>query len=1348
MPSEPPSKPSLSEAPLSNLSSVALNFRDVVLGVWSSHPHWLEAGSRRLRVIVVALLWVVYGIAFYAWLRGHSLGGAVVAVVTSVFSLPGKFALALTAFSFGMLVAASFQLRWAMKKYSDDSFERGSDAPVGLNVPAVLAVVGIGLVLPLLLTFLPGLAIELRFLGPLLAFLPVCFLSYLLHGTNDRRRFPWISAAVLMPLFWAIAAIGSLLAWIAEQAPAWVGTFFPVLKGLDGWKQAFTTLAIGVTVFATLQVVLWWRARSIPELQKENAEVREDVADDATKDTAVKPDKWLKELAKDAGITELDIRELTPNASETVDLAQSSPYAIFFGNQPPTLDQHKILEDFVHLADKCLTGVDGSAPQTAVEMVIEGPAGSGRTSTIDALAMLSAVARGTRAVIMVPDEGRIGFAVARIRNKLAALNLGEFLVVDRLEFALSEKIAGRAPAEICVTTPEIWERLLAGSLVREGDTYKSVRNLMLGYSVVLVDDWMEHPVEPRIHLPFIVDKHRVLLESEMLPSIRVYAFPRLGETGRNLVLDRLIGHGGIVDGQRQFARLRYRPNLKATVADFEVEAVDDVIQDLAEAISSRQISSILLRKNIDYLEAQRQTEELRTKFQHSAITVCYCHDQISSLTGTVSAVLMKASYGPDAVFALRAGRQEDEIYILRVRGRRERPVAEFITPLIVDRTARGLAEIHLLNALRFVKERAPVPQRSWGQLGLLNFRREEVKPGGGIGKLLLDRPEDMSDELRRNRPYLGKLGAFIALDAPFRRQVTVDCTWIHDPGEPFFLSGGTETYGPEALNLTDPVDTAVSGNTTVLWRGNDGAELGRSQLQFMDRMLLRRKQTFSAESIKNARPAGIQIDATRFRENGRDPVNPKLEISWKCSLSAVAAAERLSMGLGGPEHGFHWVPFDSQNGHLIATRLIELADDDDRPTPCGSVPFEYRASLRLLLLSPKKEMLDEPEEMKAALSNMLGSDAEWGTGHADFAPGLTYALACALETDLPTSGYFGKALVFRAVGQLARFAEAVVWFVEPLGSGRTLSNAVQELLLEKDRMRTIVKNMDDVLRTGWDKSSKSTLAQFWLARRQRKAILHYERVLVANLLARLPAPSGELKSSDYPELLEEYVVGCPHCGKEQRLRFSSSDHGRWVQCCNKYIANLVRTAGGKFISPELLVEPWWPTELRVPGGTAVQKIQEVWRAVASRMEYTLDYNQGERAEDLWLPPQESWERRYGDCEDHSILVVAMLRKLELRAWLTLGHFSGGYHAWVEVEVDGVTFLLEATAKEPLPEILPDARNVDDVNLIYRGRYDVESLAPARTDGNIYQFYRDGNWEDISLVVAQARPLAMPDTPAV
>ncbi len=403
--------------------------------------------------------------------------------------------------------------------------------------------------------------------------------------------------------------------------------------------------------------------------------------------------------------------------------------------------------------------------------------------------------------------------------------------------------------------------------------------------------------------------------------------------------------------------------------------------------------------------------------------------------------------------------------------------------------------------LRFISPASPVHRRCWGQLGLSLPEHSGGKDGvRSIGSLALDLPEALPEKERVSRPYLKELGSYISLADPFTYRETVDCHWIPEPGiEPTVNLSAFHTV-PETLLLPDPsLDSdSASRNTSVIWTGNQGTELGRSQLHHAESLLLKGRSVFCPENVRPDPNGGLRVSAAKFRDNGGDAIHPHTEISWT-TPDPLDDAARTVTGSGGADHGYLWADFADPAEVRVKSTLTERADDSYRRTPCPAHEYEWPAKTRPLLLCPSAGMLDKPQDFQAALDALLAAGADWGTDSPTFLPGLTYALTRSLEVDLPSSGFFGKILAFRTTGALAGFAKAVVWFIEPLGTGRTLSNAVHELFKEEGHLRTLAGRMDEILRQGWEKSPPRERARFWLPHKLRGSITLMERQLVAEL---------------------------------------------------------------------------------------------------------------------------------------------------------------------------------------------------------------------------------------------------------
>jgi transglutaminase-like putative cysteine protease len=67
--------------------------------------------------------------------------------------------------------------------------------------------------------------------------------------------------------------------------------------------------------------------------------------------------------------------------------------------------------------------------------------------------------------------------------------------------------------------------------------------------------------------------------------------------------------------------------------------------------------------------------------------------------------------------------------------------------------------------------------------------------------------------------------------------------------------------------------------------------------------------------------------------------------------------------------------------------------------------------------------------------------------------------------------------------------------------------------------------------------------------------------------------------------------------------------------------------------------------------------------------------------DEWCSPSETLRRGGGDCDDHAVLALSLLRADGTPAWIVVGTWFGEGHAWVEGSDDRGFFHLEAVRGE-------------------------------------------------------------------
>ncbi|MEM9387317.1 MAG: transglutaminase domain-containing protein [Pseudomonadota bacterium] len=87
--------------------------------------------------------------------------------------------------------------------------------------------------------------------------------------------------------------------------------------------------------------------------------------------------------------------------------------------------------------------------------------------------------------------------------------------------------------------------------------------------------------------------------------------------------------------------------------------------------------------------------------------------------------------------------------------------------------------------------------------------------------------------------------------------------------------------------------------------------------------------------------------------------------------------------------------------------------------------------------------------------------------------------------------------------------------------------------------------------------------------------------------------------------------------------------------------------------------------------------------LASRKTYEFDHLQYTGLNDVWQNSAQAFLQTRGDCEDHAIALADWLIDMGADAWVALGRYQNEGHAWVVVNREGSTYLLEATGKRRL-----------------------------------------------------------------
>ncbi|HHK41183.1 MAG TPA: hypothetical protein ENJ50_02090, partial [Planctomycetaceae bacterium] len=353
----------------------------------------------------------------------------------------------------------------------------------------------------------------------------------------------------------AIAVGSHLLAWTREeQVQSWLQKLFPADSSLASLFAAF--VASGSLVYLCFIV----RRRCSMSLASDDSASTGGTPDRVPSerdglfgalrraiDRALASQRKAREESSEARPdppdTERLIREILPEAVVRggQDLAKRSPpptgpanLSFLFAGHRPTRAQGDVLEAFWRLYAATFTNLARGPGDRNCDILVYGPAHSGRTTVLCACALDAVIRRGQHVVMIVPTRRDVKRLVAVCRKQLDFTSLGPYLTVESLTETLATQLAKDSLLpHILVTTLDEFQRLLL-------DNPRSrVRELCRLFECVLVDDYDRFSSAERSHVVFVLDKMRWMIEDSWRVFQAVLGCGDLSQAGREFVCSRL-----------------------------------------------------------------------------------------------------------------------------------------------------------------------------------------------------------------------------------------------------------------------------------------------------------------------------------------------------------------------------------------------------------------------------------------------------------------------------------------------------------------------------------------------------------------------------------------------------------------------------------------------------------------------------------------------------------------------------------------------------------------------------------------------------------------------------------------
>lgn len=477
-------------------------------------------------------------------------------------------------------------------------------------------------------------------------------------------------------------------------------------------------------------------------------------------------------------------------------------FSEFFAGIAPSADQ---VSAFRRVHDRCVQslGANRDGPgrlQPSSDVLIEGPAGSGRTATAAALIVNSIVMRGHTVLVLVPDRGKVGSTIRRIRRSAEGCGVGWFLNIGDLTREGSEpwtspgkgtspeptkpsssRSADGLPASMSLddqrrrnednrrlaalersrVAPDSTPDVLVGTMSEfeqlffSGSTdYSRLRAVLCRIGLVVVEDLDLLDIRHRIHLPSMLNKVRLVLASEGLQAQTVVVAPQLHDVCRAFVSGRLLA------GKERIEPCRLRPFRlpEETQEPWQLTLRPRERGPRQVLALVEQCAKVRAQSGADvWVYAPRMPEEERRELAASidsagsgSVKVVADLDELDdSESGNLGAVFHAATDCHGASLAIRS-RACQEIVVVTILPAgmptlEEEPVKSLL--VLPHRASKALFASHFRSAARFLRRLRPIHRDFWSGLGLEPAGELRVGQGSDHALPLASIDDDRSVQL-------------------------------------------------------------------------------------------------------------------------------------------------------------------------------------------------------------------------------------------------------------------------------------------------------------------------------------------------------------------------------------------------------------------------------------------------------------------------------------------------------------------------------------------------------------------------------------------------------------------------
>lgn len=801
---------------------------------------------------------------------------------------------------------------------------------------------------------------------------------------------------------------------------------------------------------------------------------------------------------------------------------------ILFNGRAPTEDQVAALR----MIDECWfrhslslqANAFGPASQSHADILVQAfpesfddPEDDGVLELQVAASMLAVIARGQRVVFLVPGEDERSRVRDAVQARLEALRVETLYRVGSLApseistwappAAAPGTVMEERPPDVLVATLGDYEQAFFGG----ANSAHVVRPLLFDAEVVMLPNLLTLSMsrEGRLHLPFILDKHRLILASENRSMQLVVGTPPIGErpvAGRNPASDaddavsaevqvalesialRFFGGDAKLEGHSAVLRRRTKSFPQSVVVRVPAATLDACLDavavHVARAEGIERTCVVLGRED----PRDRPERAAARSVGKKRVTVLHELDfeSVSALADRAkdfAFVVLQARSGGRLVRELGSRLDPKGATIVQVTAgapviRLPTPTWSLRLPVFPSADSPALALAHLRSGAFQLGADSLIRRDEFVRFGI-GWSRNRWSAGGGFEALHEGWAIELDGKAAVRLSATDDQGeiwpaAIVRSDVRKERPVLLTV-----PPE-----RGLGLAGEEVISLAQdgfPADPS----RTACWMGPRGQVLGRVDLAYASRFVWEGdRMDYRAVSVERSEEQGWVIHGHPFHGGDDEPELPAVQVLVDLPASAKGVPIQVRQGeslrvfsvrdRGGAERCMSRERIVGLVPRSHASAGRPGAIDPSLVTPIGPLEYSLRVGMSFVCMGSKEWLanLEAPsadDVRKAPLPEWLcGAWPVGGEASSErvYSPSFTAALQSSIHAIAPGILEFARIAAFR----LANLEQGVVIaFIEPHATVGTAAEAMRVVLDDPELRKRFVGRLLEAVTDGGDK---------------------------------------------------------------------------------------------------------------------------------------------------------------------------------------------------------------------------------------------------------------------------------------